>query len=55
MALKAKCSNCGKEYDLDLMDKLITGRSVKYMCPKCSHKGNSDVTFRNKRYLRGDL
>lgn len=52
--MKVKCSNCGEEYEVNAMIIYRTGKKSQYMCPKCDKKGHSDVTFRNKRYLRGE-
>ena len=51
--MKIKCNNCQQEFDEKDMKPLNIGKATQYMCPSCYKRGNSDATFRARRFWRG--
>lgn len=46
-----KCALCGEEFDKLKMHEVFTGR-VKYICPECKCRGDSQVDARQKDWRK---
>ena len=50
---RATCMICGKEFPIDQMEKVFTGR-VRYRCRECMENGEKQVLARiNESYMHG--
>jgi len=50
---EAECSCCGAVMNVELMERMCTGRRVQYLCPECYGRGGAkadQVFYRTNRY-----